>query len=213
MPLDSDSQFLDIALPEREPRTPAPWNSQGPEEGTLTADDAAALVEILRTHTASPGRCWFCVWDGWGLDHAVTVTAASEHHGVFRAHAGARLPRRPPARVRDDRPLVHLPNRSYRLYAGPAEAAAEFARSTGHTPNLWWPADRAWCVASEIDLPWSYVGGPAALIHEVLSGSRVEAVPARPDGNHHLRVRGWLGEAIGASPASRSRAVAAPGVT
>jgi hypothetical protein len=27
-------------------------------------------------------------------------------------------------------------------------------------PNPWWPEDRAWCVATEIDLPYTYVGGP-----------------------------------------------------
>ena len=201
VPLEADSQFHDIALPEREPGAPAPWKSQGPEEGTLTADDAVALTEILRAHTAGSVRCWFCVWDGWGLDHSVTLTAASENHSIFRVHAGARLPRPAPAPVRDEGPLVHLPGRDYQLYAGPVEAAAAFARSHGHTPNLWWPADRAWCVASEIDLPWSYVGGPATLIHDVLTDSRVEAMPARPDGNHHFRVRGWLADAIAAATA------------
>ena len=29
-------------------------------------------------------------------------------------------------------------------------------------PNLWWPADRAWRVASDIDLPSTYLGGTRA---------------------------------------------------
>ncbi|MDQ2942123.1 MAG: hypothetical protein M3R21_00435, partial [Candidatus Dormibacteraeota bacterium] len=45
-------------------------------------------------------------------------------------------------------------------------------------PNLWWPEDRAWCVASEIDHPYSYVGGSSALIKEVLADPAIEAVPA-----------------------------------
>jgi hypothetical protein len=48
--------------------------------------------------------------------------------------------------------------------------------------NLWWPQDRAWCVATEIDLAWTYVGGPAGLIGQLLAETRIEALPAAPDG-------------------------------
>jgi hypothetical protein len=65
-----------------------------------------------------------------------------------------------------------------------------------HSPNLWWPDDRAWCVATEIDLAWTYVGGPAALISDVLANPRLEAQPASPDDNYHRRVPEWLASAI-----------------
>jgi hypothetical protein len=39
-------------------------------------------------------------------------------------------------------------------------------------------SDRAWCVASEIDLPYSYVGGPQALIDAILADPAIEALPA-----------------------------------
>jgi hypothetical protein len=48
--------------------------------------------------------------------------------------------------------------------------------------NLWWPQDRAWCVATEIDLAWTYVGGQAGLIRQLLAQTRIEALPAAPDG-------------------------------
>jgi hypothetical protein len=44
----------------------------------------------------------------------------------------------------------------------------------------WWPDDRAWCVATEIDLGWTYVGGSAALISDVVANPRLEAQPASP---------------------------------
>jgi hypothetical protein len=47
------------------------------------------------------------------------------------------------------------------------------------SPNLWWPADRVWCVASDIDLPSTYLGGTRALVEEVPGDDRLEAVPAR----------------------------------
>jgi hypothetical protein len=46
-------------------------------------------------------------------------------------------------------------------------------------------------VASEIDLAWSYVGGPAGLIEQVLADPRIEALPARPD-DPVSRVEDWV---------------------
>ena len=36
-------------------------------------------------------------------------------------------------------------------------------------PNLWWPEDRAWCCATDIDHVSSYVGGSRAFIGEILA--------------------------------------------
>jgi len=58
-------------------------------------------------------------------------------------------------------------------------------------PNIWWPADRAWCVASGIDLQWTYVGGPRGLIDAVLADDRIEALPAAPD-DPVSRVEDWV---------------------
>ena len=50
-------------------------------------------------------------------------------------------------------PTVFLPNREYFLYRGPIEVVPRFEHLPGHlqTPNMWWPKDRAWFVATEID--------------------------------------------------------------
>ena len=42
--------------------------------------------------------------------------------------------------------------------------------------NLWWPADRAWCVATEIDFAWTYVGGTRAVVDALLADPRLDAV-------------------------------------
>ncbi len=39
--------------------------------------------------------------------------------------------------------------------------------------------DRAWCVATEIDFAWTYVGGSAAAIRAVLADPRLEALRAK----------------------------------
>lgn len=46
------------------------------------------------------------------------------------------------------------------------------------TPNIWWPSDRQWCVATEVDLDSTYVGGPAALIDSLLASPSLEALRA-----------------------------------
>jgi hypothetical protein len=64
------------------------------------------------------------------------------------------------------------------LFKGPLSSAI------GHLegPNLWWPDDRSWCVASEIDFPYTYVGGSKPLIEDILADPALEALPSAP---HH----------------------------
>jgi len=79
-------------------------------------------------------------------------------------------------------PLLELPGREYLLYEGPVEAITATA-SLGHgqTANLAWPADHAWCLASEIDLAWTYVGGSGPLVERLLGDERIECLPAGAD--------------------------------
>jgi hypothetical protein len=159
--------FPDIALPEHEPSGVEPWPGEVPQIGTLHPADADALAGMLAQHTSTPDRCWFCTWEGWG------------------------------SVVLDDGPRVELPGRNYALFVGPLAALPSLMDAQAdHSPNLWWPDDRAWCVATEIDLAWTYVGGSAALISDVLANPRLESQPASPDDNHHRRPPKWLGRAV-----------------
>ncbi len=173
LPLRRDAQFHSIALPLARPQARVPWSGQGQQEGSLYLADAEALASLAGEWTATPGQCWFCLWEGYDW-------------------TGGCLPDPIPAPVRDG-PRVSLPKRDYLLYAGPVEAVTAVAQLAGQaqTPNLWWPADRAWCVATEIDLPWTYVGGPAGLIERILGDGRVEALPAEP-GDSLTQVEEWV---------------------
>ena len=42
------------------------------------------------------------------------------------------------------------------------------------SPNLFWPRDRAWCVASEIDLFCTLVAGSNALAEKLIANPRLE---------------------------------------
>ncbi len=181
MPLREDAQFHSVALPPAAPSGPPPYGG-GPQEGSLYVPDAEVLAAILRDWTATPEDCWFCVWDGFGWDGASTFAALTE---AGQPPEIIEEPRRDPVPgpVREG-PRVRLPNRDYFLYQGPVEAVGTLASldgTGGQSPNLWWPADRAWCVGTEIDLQWTYVGGPRGLADAVLADDRIEALPAAPD--------------------------------
>jgi hypothetical protein len=167
------AQFHTVALPHARPEAPAPWSGQGPQEGRLYLPDADALCRILRDHMATPEECFFGLWAGYGFAGVPLVREGSP--------PAAPLPDPIPEAVRRG-PLVCLPGREYLLYCGPVEAMTATADlGRGQTANLAWPADRAWCVGSEIDLAWTYVGGSEALIAQLLADERIEALPAQPD--------------------------------
>ena len=47
----------------------------------------------------------------------------------------------------------------------------------GDPPNIWWPEDRAWCVATDIDLFDTHIDGSGQCIRAVLTNTRLEALP------------------------------------
>ena len=149
----STMQFHQISTPRGQAPKGNPRTGQEPREGTLALEQRRALVEVLRNETDTPAQCWFCMWEGFGgLDESV-------------------IPER-----------VELPGRNYLLYTGNIDRALE--SPTGpfdQSPNLWWPEDRAWFVASEIDFAWTYVGGARGLIATLVADARLEALEVALD--------------------------------
>ena len=47
--------------------------------------------------------------------------------------------------------------------------------------SLWWPEDQVWCVATEIDFSWTYVGGSGACIRALIEAQELETIPTRID--------------------------------
>jgi hypothetical protein len=74
--------------------------------------------------------------------------------------------------------------RDYFLLEGPLDAVLELGELLADSvflaqpPNLFWPDDRAWCGATEIDHDSTYLGGSADLIDAVVADDRLEAVRA-----------------------------------
>jgi hypothetical protein len=142
-------------------------------EGTLPESAAKALVSIL----AAQGEIWIGLWDGYGFlypDRGTRWLSAS------RAEAPSEpvvLPWRTPPYPDRGRRRFKLPHRDFLLYRGRAEQIPGWMGG----PNLWWPDDRSWCVASEIDLPWTYAGGASDLIAKILADKALQARPLSLD--------------------------------
>jgi hypothetical protein len=124
--------------------------NDAPAEGHLPAEVAQRLIDVLARHTATPEEIWFALWDG----HLDT----------------------------GDLPLLPVGNRCFLLVRGPLRlAAANFVPEPAEqSANLWWPADRSWCVGTDTDLMSTYVGGSAATVAALLAADGLEACPAEP---------------------------------
>ena len=169
-----EMQFHAIAAPQRdsEPRIDEPML------GVLSKSQAGALVGLLSKHTATPNSCWFCLWEGYGYLHPGGIAWFVAARPPFaRIKVGfRRLQLRWSTRTpRPDQPRVRLPGRDYLLFRGPVAKAEGWEDG----PNLWWPDDHAWCVASEIDFPYTYVGGSQELIDAIVQDPAIESLPAK----------------------------------
>ena len=130
-----------------------------PTTGSLPLPVARVAMQVLRGHTTTPERCWFATWEGWG-GLADFVTTA---------------------------PAFDLPHRTYLLVAGPIEAALESVINPPpevvelglpwphyQSANLWWPDDRAWCLATEIDFESTYVAATRTCVDQLLADEHLE---------------------------------------
>ncbi len=158
------------------------WPGGDPSISELEAASLAALCEILAGHTTTPQECFF---------------------GISTIHGGVEesLP---------DAPLLRHPYRDFAILLGPLAAAGEIEIENtegttaliavgegtgseappdfepehggwGQAPNLIWPQDRAWFVATEFDFDSTLVGGSRELIDAILSSSELEAWEVDPD--------------------------------
>ena len=99
----------------------------------------ATIAEVAARFTDTPDRTWFAIWEGHGF---ATDTLR-------------------------DVPSVDLPHRRYLLLSG-AVTDVVHLRWPGDPdrwfrPDLWWPDDRQWFVATDVDFWRTYVGGSQAL--------------------------------------------------
>ena len=129
-----------------------------PKEWSLPSAECAILAGLVREFTETPDLYYFGFWDGYGQADRFP---AMRRQPRFRLHT--------------------IEPRGYYLLRGrldPALAGKHFAY---HSPNIWWPADRAWCISTDIDGMDTWVGGSAELIRRITSHPALEALPVNID--------------------------------
>lgn len=152
----AEMQQLDMSSdPSRFSATGEELLTELAELGSIPHDMAIKLAGILPSFTRTPDRCWFAVWEGWG---------------DLRIHPGSGS-------------MFSVPQRNlFLLHGAIDDVLTTFSEVDWiyRSPNLWWPEDRAWCVATEIDFKWTYVGGSSACIDQLLADPELEALPTTP---------------------------------
>jgi hypothetical protein len=144
----SEMQFHMIAAPRGQTPSVDYNRANQPRMGTLRLEQRRILVEHLKSATSTPDHCWFAMWEGFG--------------GLSDGNVRER---------------VELPGRNYLLYTGAIDRVLESPFPYDQSPNLWWPEDRAWFVATEIDFDSTFVGGDDGLIAALVTDKRLEALP------------------------------------
>jgi hypothetical protein len=154
------------------------WPGSMPRVGKLEKQLLGPLLDTLAEHTDTPDRAYFGIWTGmtWGK---ITPTPASSGGG-------------PSLRSTDDlsfafpdelvarRPL--RASREYTLLKGGLDAGVRVQGwLSPSSPNVIWPEDRPWFLASEIDFDSTLVGGTEELARRILEDDRFEAFPVGPD--------------------------------
>lgn len=139
------------------------WHSE-PALGALPIDDCRVLTSVLANHTSTPHELYLGMWEGFGgmrypTDILTTLVLPFDRRYHMCARDIADVCR---TFVMHEHP-VNPHNRIFQV------------------PNIWWPKDRAWYVATEIDYTWTYIGCSRECFDAILACDNLEAIPTHPD--------------------------------
>jgi hypothetical protein len=155
-------------------------------EGNLPADQWRILCATLSQHTATASACFFCLWDGYGWLLGSSAVARLAQVTIDPPEARALGPIPPSLSTEQLLGVrVRFPHRDYLLFTGALDPAPDLGFTIdgtvyGQSPNLFWPSDHAWCVASEIDLAYTLVAGSQSLAAALVANPRLQATLVNP---------------------------------
>lgn len=169
--------------------------------GDMGAGLVDALLPVLAAMTTTPEDCHYALWEGWGElhpgSHGIASARGPRHSALAAIRARVEIRRLLQAQRHSEELLYSFVGacavqpwwggRDMLLFDGGVDGVTSIGwrRPVGdglrrRSPQWWWPADKTWFVATEIDYPWSYVAGAPALIDALVSNPGVDAVPVRP---------------------------------
>ncbi|ORI20029.1 hypothetical protein BJD99_00465 [Rhodococcus sp. 1163] len=112
-------------------------------------------VSTLVRFTTTPHECYFLIWEGYeNLDHFKSAT-------------------------------VSIPERPCYLFRGTAEDVSRWKDARDDSgelpiPAFVWPADRAWCIANDVDPHFATIGAGESAIADLLRTARIDTTPDDP---------------------------------
>ncbi|MDI9928835.1 hypothetical protein QM588_00335 [Rhodococcus sp. IEGM 1354] len=138
-------------------RIPYPARNGTPHRTTPAKPVAAlhvqltSIIEVLARSTNTPDDCFFAIWEGNTALDDMRVMA----------------------------PTAVIAGYNYFLLRGPIERATDTLG--GLSPNLWWPADHAWCMVQHFDFPAAYFGGTTDAVADLVTLTDIESRQVRVD--------------------------------
>ncbi|GAA4082042.1 hypothetical protein GCM10023066_12690 [Nocardioides kongjuensis] len=172
-------------------RPGAPCDFSQPLLGTLDPITLPLVRDVVLRHTQTGDQGWFALWTGHGRRPASwhqmpTFHLPGRDYWLFEGAVAAvadlssdfeNLGREEAAEA-GNLTLTSLTDGPARVSAAEQVQFANRMRSAGlvQSPNLWWPEDRRWFVASDIDLDSTIVAGPLELMDDLLAEPQLEVV-------------------------------------
>jgi hypothetical protein len=156
------------------------WSGGHPSRGDMDPSSFKHLCDVLAQFTTTPELCYIGIWTG--LAWQTTRQFSGDDDGsqgstlvrdgqsaLSEGETNLRVLEAPPGR-----------GRSYRIVAGPLSEADKIRDPdevylSPTSPNLLWPADRSWCLATEIDFDSTIVGGSAQMVESIRRVEELEA--------------------------------------
>lgn len=139
-----------------------------PLEGMLDSGTGQALGAVLSQATATPQDIFVGFWEGGGDIDPDTVPTAARIPTASRGH---RLLRGPLESV-----VTALPRDAGTSHLGPGPVPGHALEQARPLNGIWWPADRAWLVHTDVDLPLTHVGGSESLVTSLVEYPDLEVV-------------------------------------
>jgi hypothetical protein len=202
-------QWLTLTADESLMQYPDGWTISQSRAGWFDPLLLAALTEHLAKATTTPESVVVAFWNGWGFDSGVSFFVSDvgvadgqgndgdagqrsrDSEEQYRGEAASALSVDFLDAVRHG-PFMEYPGRQFVLLEGSLAELADPAWGyragigwmEGHpdpAPQMVWPSDQAWVVASEIDWDSTIVAGSRALIDDVLRDARFEAFEVRAE--------------------------------